>query len=350
MVVITLGSCPARLRGDLTKWMMEIRTGVYVGEMSARVRDALWKRICENVAQGSASMVYSDQNEQGFSIRVHNSEWEPVDFDGITLMRKPAPLSKEPPQWQGSPSKMQAIEGQLPANGPHTAGVRAETQSGIAESACAAAEDRTRLSLHALDSHPMHPSATVPANPGTSIDKCHLAPESYSVIDLETTGLSGIHDAIIELGALRVRNRQIVQEFHCLVRTERELPEAVVQLTGIDTAMLQREGLPLAAAISGFLEFVGGDALVCHYAPFDMAFLREACQRISIPWKHRKIFDTRAIAKETAIPVANYKLLTLAQHFGIAEHQVHRALADCLLIHQVFLKLNEIPVLRSQNA
>ena len=111
MVVITLGSCPARLRGDLTKWMMEIRTGVYVGEMSARVRDALWKRICENVAQGSASMVYSDQNEQGFSIRVHNSEWEPVDFDGITLMRKPAPLSKEPPQWQGSPSKMQAVEG-----------------------------------------------------------------------------------------------------------------------------------------------------------------------------------------------------------------------------------------------
>ena len=349
MVVITLGSCPARLRGDLTKWMMEIRTGVYVGEMNARVRDAIWKRICENVAQGSASMVYSDQNEQGFSIRVHNSEWEPVDFDGITLMRKPAPLSKELPQWQVSPSKKQAVEG-LPANGPRTAGAGAEIQSRIAESACAAAEKHTRLSCHVLDSHPMHPSAIVPANPRASIDQCHPAPESYSVIDLETTGLSGIHDAIIELGALRVRNRQIVQEFHCLVRAERDLPEAVVQLTGIDTAMLQREGLPLAAAISGFLEFVGGDALVCHYAPFDIAFLREACQRISIPWKHRKIFDTRAIAKETAIPVANYKLLTLAQHFGIAEHQGHRALADCLLIHQVFLKLNEIPVLRSQNA
>ena len=90
MIVVTLSDCPARLRGDLTKWLIEINTGVYVGQVSARVRDELWDRICEHVKDGRATMVFSARNEQGLQFRVHNTTWEPVDFDGITLMRRPA--------------------------------------------------------------------------------------------------------------------------------------------------------------------------------------------------------------------------------------------------------------------
>ena len=56
MVVVTLTDCPPKLRGDLTKWLMEINTGVYVGKVSARIREMLWTRICENLSQGRAIM------------------------------------------------------------------------------------------------------------------------------------------------------------------------------------------------------------------------------------------------------------------------------------------------------
>ena len=49
MVVITLSDCPSRVRGDITKWLCEISTGVYVGNLSARVRQELWNRICGNL-------------------------------------------------------------------------------------------------------------------------------------------------------------------------------------------------------------------------------------------------------------------------------------------------------------
>ena len=83
MTVIVLSDCPPKLRGDLTKWLLEISTGVYVGKVSARVRDELWLRVCDNLKSGRASMVYSTNNEQGMDFRVHNSIWEPVDYDGI---------------------------------------------------------------------------------------------------------------------------------------------------------------------------------------------------------------------------------------------------------------------------
>ena len=49
MIVITLTDCPPKLRGDLSKWLCEINTGVYVGNLSGRVRDELWERVCSNL-------------------------------------------------------------------------------------------------------------------------------------------------------------------------------------------------------------------------------------------------------------------------------------------------------------
>ena len=86
MIVVSLTNCPPKLRGDLTKWLIEINAGVYVGRVSARVRDELWQRICENVKEGRATMVFSANNEQGMDFYVHNTTWKPVEFDGITLM------------------------------------------------------------------------------------------------------------------------------------------------------------------------------------------------------------------------------------------------------------------------
>jgi CRISPR-associated protein Cas2 len=91
MVVITLTDCPVSLRGDLTKWLLEINTGVFVGRVSARVRDLLWERIGKSIRSGKATMVYTAKNEQHLDFKVHNAEWEPIDFDGVKLVLRPSP-------------------------------------------------------------------------------------------------------------------------------------------------------------------------------------------------------------------------------------------------------------------
>ena len=90
MVVVVLTACPVGLRGDLTRWLLEIASGVFVGHVTARVRDRLWERITGQIRTGKAIMVYSARNEQHLSFKVHRSDWNPVDCEGLTLMEKPA--------------------------------------------------------------------------------------------------------------------------------------------------------------------------------------------------------------------------------------------------------------------
>lgn len=88
MIVVVLSVCPEKLRGELTRWLLEISAGVYVGHVPARVRDLLWLRITEDVSRGRALMVHTTRNEQRLTFRVHNHAWEPVDHEGLVLMRR----------------------------------------------------------------------------------------------------------------------------------------------------------------------------------------------------------------------------------------------------------------------
>jgi CRISPR-associated protein Cas2 len=91
MVVISLTDCPLALRGDLTKWLLEINAGVFVGRVNRRVREHLWERIVKFAGNGRATMVYSANNEQRLDFRTHGNVWAPIDFDGIKLMMRPNP-------------------------------------------------------------------------------------------------------------------------------------------------------------------------------------------------------------------------------------------------------------------
>lgn len=88
MVTVVVSACPPSLRGDLTKWLLEVDTGVYVGRVASRVKDMLWDRIIRSIGTGRAVMIYSMRNEQHFEVLTHNGTFDPVDFDGITLMMK----------------------------------------------------------------------------------------------------------------------------------------------------------------------------------------------------------------------------------------------------------------------
>ena len=91
MVVLTMEKMRASLRGELSRWMIEPRTGVFVGTLSGLVRDKLWERVEKEAGEGGAVMVYSAANEQGFAVRTCGKTRRGViDCEGIMLVRIPA--------------------------------------------------------------------------------------------------------------------------------------------------------------------------------------------------------------------------------------------------------------------
>jgi CRISPR-associated endoribonuclease Cas2, subtype I-E/ECOLI len=91
VTVIVLTACTARLRGHLSRWLLEIAPGVFVGVVTARVREELWSRVAENLGSGKAFLVYSTRSEQKLAFDALNHDWEPRDYDGHVLMQRPHP-------------------------------------------------------------------------------------------------------------------------------------------------------------------------------------------------------------------------------------------------------------------
>lgn len=282
-------NCPPKLRGDLSKWLCEINTGVYVGNMSSRVRDALWDRVCQNLKSGSATMVYTTNNEQKMDFRVHNTTWTPVDFDGVKLMRRPRQTGDA--DFFLKPGFSNAYKYR-------------------------AAHQRQRPHASKKD--------------------------SYIVMDLETTGVHHSQDTIIEFGAIKIEDGVQTESFSCLVRYERPLPPQIVSLTGITDALLNEQGIALEQALAEFLDFIGSEKLVGYNLSFDLDFLRKACKQFDRKFPSNQRIDLMSTARRKVNGVANYKLETLADHFSLPHERLHRALEDCELQYKLYCKLNEI--------
>lgn len=103
MTVIVLSACPVGLRGDLTRWLLEIAPGVFVGRVSARVRERVWTRVKAFAKSGRAIMVYPAANEQHLAFEVHQPDWVPVDCDGLELIMRPK--GTEDATFAGPPKK-----------------------------------------------------------------------------------------------------------------------------------------------------------------------------------------------------------------------------------------------------
>ncbi len=90
MVILILERVPASLRGELTRYMIEPRVGVFVGVTSALVRDKLWERAQKNARGGAGVLIYRARTEQGFRVQTFGDpSREPVDYEGLMLVRKP---------------------------------------------------------------------------------------------------------------------------------------------------------------------------------------------------------------------------------------------------------------------
>lgn len=88
MLIIATTAVPDHLRGALSRWTTEVVAGIFVGSVSARVRDRLWDAVTDVVGGGAAVLVHPAPTEQGYSIRTAGTRRRvPEDFDGLILMR-----------------------------------------------------------------------------------------------------------------------------------------------------------------------------------------------------------------------------------------------------------------------
>lgn len=89
MTVVVLIAAQEGLRGHLTRWMVEVAAGVFVGSPSARVRDRVWALLADRIGDGQAIMVEPARNEQRWAVRTAGRDrWNPVDYDGLILMAR----------------------------------------------------------------------------------------------------------------------------------------------------------------------------------------------------------------------------------------------------------------------
>lgn len=89
MTVIVLTRCPQGLRGLLTRWLLEISPGVFIGNPSARIRDFLWEEVRGYRGNGRALLAFGTDAEQGYTFRTFEHKWRPTDHEGLTLIERP---------------------------------------------------------------------------------------------------------------------------------------------------------------------------------------------------------------------------------------------------------------------
>jgi DNA polymerase-3 subunit epsilon len=164
---------------------------------------------------------------------------------------------------------------------------------------------------------------------------------AYVVVDVETTGFTPADCGITEIGAVRVRDGQVVAEFTSLVNPGTPVPGQIEELTGIGDAMLAGAP-PVAAVLPGLLAFAEGCVLAAHNARFDLSFLTAACEAAGLPWPGFAVIDTVRLARYLMLvpdEVADRRLGTLAEFFGTRVQPIHRALDDARATADILMRL-----------
>ena len=158
--------------------------------------------------------------------------------------------------------------------------------------------------------------------------------DSYVVFDTETTGLKDQVDQIIEIGALKVIDNEVVEEFDVLINPETEIPEIITEITGITQEMVVQEKT-ISDVLPKFLEFVGDLPVVCHNAPFDIGFINANLKRFNLESFENQAIDTVELARIFIPQAYNYKLETLKKYFHL-EYGSHRSVDDCKTTNYIY--------------
>ncbi|MCH5199443.1 MAG: PolC-type DNA polymerase III [Oscillospiraceae bacterium] len=164
--------------------------------------------------------------------------------------------------------------------------------------------------------------------------------EDIIVFDIETTGLSHETERITEIGAVKMRNLEVVEEFNTFVCPGKKIPENISELTGITDEMVA-DAPSESEAVSAFMNFCGGAPLIAHNADFDMSFIRSACERSGINCRNPYI-DSLKLCKAAIPNKKKYTLDAMAAEFDLGDFNHHRAKDDAAMLADIFVKLIEL--------
>lgn len=166
-----------------------------------------------------------------------------------------------------------------------------------------------------------------------------ISDAGFVVFDLETTGAKTPPCRVTEIGAYRVRNGEIVEEFHTLVNPETPIPFFISMLTGITDEMVQ-DAPKFSEVADRFLRFIGDSVLVAHNAGFDMRFLNHEVGRLFEDYRlANPSMCTVQLSRRLLPDVENHKLKTLAEHYSVPLVNHHRANEDAYATARIFIHL-----------
>ncbi len=163
----------------------------------------------------------------------------------------------------------------------------------------------------------------------------------YTVVDIETTSLDSYYGEILEISAIKVKNKKIVDQFSELIKINEEVGYFTTRLTGITNDMILREGKELTLVLQSFKNFVRNDIIIGHNVNFDINFLYDSMKENLGIYLENDYIDTLRLSRKVLPQLRHHKLDDLIDYFDLKVRNKHRALNDCILTNQVYIELSK---------
>lgn len=188
--------------------------------------------------------------------------------------------------------------------------------------------------IYGMEAYVVDDGVPIAYNP----ERRNLLEETYVVFDVETTGLSAVYDQVIEVGAVKIKNGQIIDRFQSFANPHQKLSAFTIELTGITDEMVENAPDP-EVVINQFREWTGDAILVAHNASFDIGFLNAYYRKLGYGNVENPVIDTLELARFLYPELKNHRLNTLAKKFNIDLENHHRADEDSEATGYLFMKM-----------
>ena len=173
-----------------------------------------------------------------------------------------------------------------------------------------------------------------------------LTSAEYVVFDLETTGLDVMNNGIVEIGAVKIKNGKIAEQFQTLIKPDYVISPENEAVHGISNEMV-KDAPKIDVVIPDFIKFIDGAILVAHNAEFDTKFIKRFANAEDYEIKN-KILDTMVLSRRYLPFLKKSDLHTVADYFNITFHH-HRALSDAYATAEAFIEIMKIKAKEEKN-
>lgn len=164
--------------------------------------------------------------------------------------------------------------------------------------------------------------------------KLNSFPDDYVVFDIETSGLNYVHDKIIEIGAVKYKNNQIVDEFSYLINPKIKLEKIIIDVTGLTDDDLKDKPL-IDEILPKFLDFIEDLPIIGHNVSFDCDFINYNIKKLHLKKMKNEVIDTLFLSRITIYDIKNHRLKTLKEYLNL-DYNSHRAICDCYTCNSVY--------------